>query len=153
MLSKIGPEFFRNLSNSLLIKKVNAMDLNLTPKQLAFSIGYGIALWIGAAMLVRALGPIGALSGWGLVVSYLALIPGTVPAVLLTKQIVSPFRDDLLMSVSIISATALLLDGISFGFFPALYGANAAHQLAAAGFILWGGGVGLVLAIVMGQDR
>jgi hypothetical protein len=129
------------------------MNLNLSPKQLAFSVGYGVALWIGAAFLVRTMGPMGALSGWGLVISYLVLIPGTVPAVLFTKQVVGPFRDNLLMSVSIISATALLLDGVTVGFFPTAYGTNAAHQVAAAGFFLWGGGIGLVLALVMGKDR
>ncbi len=41
---------------------------------------------------------------------------------------------------------AICLDGLAFGFFPGLYGAAEAHRLGAAGLVLWGGGVGMVLA-------
>jgi hypothetical protein len=64
---------------------------NLSPKQLAFCVGYGLALWLGAIFLVRAIGPMGAFSGMGLVISFIALIPGTLPAVLLTKSVMGPF--------------------------------------------------------------
>jgi hypothetical protein len=129
------------------------MNLNLTPTQWLFCFGYGLALWLGAVLLVRAMGPIGALSGIGLIISYVALVPGTLPAVLLTKRVMGPFIDQLLVGVSIISAIALVLAGIGFGFFPGLYGQDPAQALAASGFILWGGGVGLVLGLMMGKAR
>lgn len=129
------------------------MSLKLSPKQLAFSVGYGFALWIGAAFLVRTIGPMGAFSGWGLVVSFVLVIPAIVPAVLLTRSIVGGFRDELVLSVAIITAIACLLDGVTFSFFPQIYGAALADLPAVAGFLLWGGGVGLALAILMGRDR
>jgi hypothetical protein len=129
------------------------MTTNLSPKQWAFCVGYGFALWFGAILLVRTIGPLGALSGLGLVISFVLLIPGTLPAVLLTKKIVGPFMDQLLVGVSIISAIALLLAGVGFSFFPGLYGASPTDALAASGFILWGGGVGLVLGVMMGKAR
>lgn len=129
------------------------MFKNLSPKQLAFCVGYGLALWLGALFLVRALGPIGAFSGWGLVLSFVALIPGTLPAVLLTKSVMGPFKDQLLMGVTIISTIALLMAAIGFSFFPWLYGSDMKQVLAASGFMMWGGGMGFALALVVGKDR
>jgi hypothetical protein len=126
---------------------------DLSYKQLAFSVGYGFALWIGAAFLVRTIGPMGAFSGWGLAISFAAVIPAIVPAVLLTRSVVGEFRDQLVLSVAIITAIACLLDGLTLAFFPQVYGADAKSFAAIAGFLLWGGGVGLVLAIVMGRSR
>jgi hypothetical protein len=129
------------------------MTTGLSLKQWAFCVSYGLALWLGAALLVRAMGPMGALSGWWLVINFALLVPGTLPAVLLTKKVVGPFMDQLLVGVSVISAIALLLAGIGFSFFPGLYGPSPTDALAASGFILWGGGVGLVLGVMMGKAR
>jgi hypothetical protein len=129
------------------------MTTNLSLKQWAFCVSYGLALWLGACLLVRMMGPMGVLSGWGLVISFALLIPGTLPAVILTKQVVGPFKDQLLVGVSIISAIALLLAGIGFSFLPGLYGPDPAQVVAASGFIMWGGGIGLVFGVLMGKDR
>jgi hypothetical protein len=112
-----------------------------------------LALWLGAALLVRTMGTMGALSGWGLVISFVLLIPGTLPAVFLTQKVVGPYMDQLLVGVCIISAIALLLAGIGFSFLPGLYGPEPVQVVAAAGFIMWGGGVGLVLGVMMGKAR
>jgi hypothetical protein len=135
------------------IEKGTQMTHKLSPKQWAFCVSYGLALWLGACLLVRMMGPTGALSGWGLVISFVLLVPGTLPAVFLTKKVLGPFKDQLLVGVSIISAIALLLAGVGFSFFPGLYGVDPTQLLAASGFIMWGGGVGLVLGVMMGKDR
>jgi hypothetical protein len=126
---------------------------NISPKQLAFCVSYGLALWLGAILLVRTIGPMGAFSGLGLIISFVALIPGTLPAVLLTKRVMGPFKDQLLLGVTIISTIALLLAAIGFSFFPWLYGLDGATLLAASGFMMWGGGIGFVLALIVGKDR
>lgn len=126
---------------------------NISPKQLAFCVGYGLALWLGAIFLVRAMGQVGALSGWGLVISFALLVPGTLPAVLLTKQVMGPFLDQLLVGVTIISTIALLMAGLGFSFWPGIYGVDPTHLIAAAGFILWGGGIGFALALALGKVR
>lgn len=129
------------------------MIKEISLKQLAFCIGFGVALWIGAMMAIRTLVPLGALAGWGLVASFVLVIPATLPAVLLTRQIMGPSNNHFLLGVAIISTMALLLAGICFSFFPSLYGTDTPTLLAAAGFILWGGGVGFVLALIVGKDR
>jgi hypothetical protein len=126
---------------------------NVSPKQLAFCVSYGLGLWLGAIFLIRAIGPMGAFSGWGLIISFVALVPATLPAVLLTKKVMGPFKDQLLIGVTIISTIALLMAGICFSFFPSLYGRDATTLLAASGFMLWGGGIGFVLALMVGKDR
>jgi hypothetical protein len=123
----------------------------LNRNQIAFSIAYGAGLWFGAAMLVKALGPLGLLSGWSLAIGFVLLFPVTIPAVVLTQKVVGPSRERLLAAVSLITATALCLDGIGFGFFPGLYGAEPGHVIGGASLILFGGGVGLILALLMGK--
>lgn len=51
--------------------------------------------------------------------------------------------------IVISTAFAILLDGLAFGFFPAIYGADPAHQIAGAGLILWGGGLGFLAACAL----
>jgi hypothetical protein len=126
---------------------------NISPKQLAFCVSYGLGLWIGAIFLIRAIGPLGAFSGWGLIVSFIALVPATLPAVLLTKKVMGSFKDQLLLGVTIISTIALLMAGLCFSFWPSLYGSDTTTLLAASGFMLWGGGVGFVLALMVGKER
>jgi hypothetical protein len=123
----------------------------LTRSHIIFCLAYGAALWLGAAMLVKALGPMGLLSGWPLAIGFVLLFPVTVPAVLLTQKVVGPSRERLLAAVSLITATALCLDGFGFGFFPGLYGSQPDHVIGGASLILFGGGVGLILALVMGK--
>jgi hypothetical protein len=129
-----------------------AMFKDISFKQVAFCGSYGLALWIGAMLLIRAIGPMGAFSGIGLIVSFVAVIPATLPAVLLTKRVMGPSRGNMLVGVTIISTIALLLAGICFSFFPSLYAADIPTLLAAAGFMLWGGGVGFALALIVGED-
>jgi hypothetical protein len=129
------------------------MKDTITFKQMAFCVGYGLALWMGAIFLVRAMAGMGALSGVGLIIAFIVLIPATIPAVLLTQRVMGPSKAQLLVGVSIISAIALLLAGLSFSFSPSFYGTHPALVISAAGFILWGGGIGLVLALLMGKDR
>lgn len=129
------------------------MFKTMSPKQLVFCVGYGLALWLGAIFLVRMMGPMGALSGWGLVISFALLVPGTLPAVLMTRQVMGPSKDKLLLGVTIISTIALLMAGLCFSFWPSLYGPDMTHVLAASGFMLWGGGIGFVLALLVGKDR
>lgn len=125
----------------------------ISSKQLAFCVSYGLALWLGAILLIRAMGPMGVLSGWGLVLSFALLVPGTLPAVLLTQRIMGPSKDQLLLGVTIISTIALLLAGLCFSFWPWLYGKDMPQVISAAGFILWGGGIGFVLALIVAKDK
>ena len=125
------------------------MTRNLSAKQWTFCISYGLALWVGAMFLVRAMGSWGALSDWGFIIAFVLLVPATWPAVALTARVMGAEKGQLLIGVSIISTIALLLAGIGFAFFPHIYGSDPTSTVRAAGFILWGGGIGFVLALMM----
>lgn len=125
---------------------------NLNSRQAIILAVYGVVLWFLAAMLVRMLSPIGALSGVWQVVTYVLVVPGTVPAIFGARVIAKLARGQTAMGITVVTAAALLLDGVAFAWFPVLYGPDPAQWLAGAAVILWGAGVGLVLGILMNRD-
>jgi hypothetical protein len=126
----------------------NADELSTT--QLAIVAAIGAILWFLAALLIRAVEPIGALEGPGVALFYAAIIPGTVPFIPLIRRLASLRRDQTVYGVAVATGVAGLLDGVALAYFPALYGANTAGAGAA---ILWGAGVALLLAVVMSRGR
>jgi hypothetical protein len=121
----------------------------LTAKQIIILAPYGVVLWFLAAMLVRTLGPMGALDGFGRVITYALVIPGTVPAILIGRVLAKLSHDQTAIALIVITATALLLDGIAHAWFPSLYGSDPVLIVKGAAVIFWGAGVGLVLGLVM----
>jgi hypothetical protein len=124
----------------------------LTSKQIAILALYGAVLWFLAAMLVRVLAPMGALSGIWQVVTYALVVPGTVPAIWIARTIAGLARGQTATGLLVVTGAALLLDGVAFGWFPVIYGADPAHWLPGAAVVFWGAGVGLVLGILMNRD-
>jgi hypothetical protein len=124
----------------------------LTQKQLIISVIYGAILWFIAAMIVRYIGPMGALDGVALIVSYALVVPGTVPFILIAQKLIGLEKTQFPRSIMIITTTALLLDGIALNFFAGLYGSDPAIVMAGAALIMWGAGVGLLLGLIMGKD-
>jgi hypothetical protein len=124
----------------------------LTQKQVIFSVIYGVVLWFIAAMIVRYIGPMGAFEGMALVITYALVIPGTVPFIMLGQRLIGLAKGQIAGSIMIITATALLLDGIALNFFRGLYGNDPVIIMAGAALIMWGAGVGLVLGMVMGRE-
>ncbi len=126
----------------------------LTAKQIIILALYGTLLWFLAAILVRTIGPMGALDGFGQVITYALVIPGTIPAIWIGRALARLSRDQTAISLIVITATALLLDGVAHAWFPSLYGSDPALIVKGAAAIFWGAGVGLVLGLVMnGPDR
>lgn len=115
------------------------MSTRLTPRNAMMMVVFGAVLWFGAAMLLRTLVPMGALTAEWRMITYGLIIPGTFPFVWLAQRITGAA----LPAVAVATAAATLLDGVALGWFPTLYGTD---PLAAAAAILWGGGVGLALA-------
>jgi hypothetical protein len=125
---------------------------NLTTNQIIILTIYGAVLWYLAAILVRTIGPLGALDGgWG-ILSYALVIPGTVPAILLARPLAKLRHDQTVVGIAVVTATALLLDGIAHAWFPAIYGTDSALIVKGAAAIFWGAGVGLVWAIIMNKE-
>lgn len=119
--------------------------------QVVVLVAIGVALWFGAALMLRYLGAAGAFEGRGTLLIYALVIPGTVPFVVLTRTLARLARDQILLGVAIVTSTATLLDGAALAAMPTMYG-DAAPLVAASGAaILWGVGVGLVLGLVLSR--
>jgi len=127
--------------------------LPLTRSQITILAILGAVLWLAAALLLRALAPFGIYEGTARVILYLLVIPGTVPFVLLAKTMAKLAPDQIAIGLSVLTAAAILLDGIALAWFPRLYGSELAHFAGAGAVILWGGGVGLVLGFLMNRVR
>jgi hypothetical protein len=108
-------------------------------------VAVGAILWFLAALLIRAMQPLGALHAPGVVVTYALVAVGTAPIVWLTRRLVG--AEETVFAVTLVTGTAALLDGNALVWIPALYGPDTAGAGAA---ILWGAGVALILGIVMG---
>jgi hypothetical protein len=126
--------------------------IGLTISQTILLIGIGAALWLLAAIILRFIAPMGALESTARLITYALVIPGTVPFVILTKMIVKLLPHQLFTGVAVATTTALLIDGVVIAWFPAVYGGALPQVTNCAAVILWGAGVGLVLAFVMNKE-
>jgi hypothetical protein len=119
--------------------------------QVVTLVGLGILLWFLAALMLRALEPVGALTAPGVFLLYALIIPGTYPFVLLIRRLAKLRADQMMLGVTAVTATATLCDANALVWFPeALYGAK---PLGAAAAVLWGVGVALFLGITMNRAR
>jgi hypothetical protein len=123
----------------------------LTPLQITMLAIFGAILWFAAANTLRVIGPMGAFQGYSRVMLYIAIIPGTYPFVLLAKKMIKLASDQIAIGYTVATATATLLDGMALAWFPALYGSSAEQVAASGAAILWGVGVGLVLALMVNR--
>jgi hypothetical protein len=113
----------------------------------------GAALWFLAAIILRAIAPLGAIEGGMRAVTYLLVIPGTLPFVLLVRKLVRLRPSQLFTGIGVATATALIIDGIVIAWFPQIYGGSLPHVTNCAAIILWGAGVGMVLAFLLNKGE
>ena len=121
----------------------------LTHRQVWLAALNGAALWLAAALLLRWLGPLGIHDGAARVILYALVLPGTYPFNLLIKAIARLERGQMVQALALGTAVATLLDGIALAWFPNLYGIGIEMHMGAATVILWGAGVGILLAFWM----
>lgn len=121
----------------------------LSASQLIRSAMVGVLIWFAAALLIRFIEPVGAFDQPMVALTYLLVIPGTVPVVLLLRTVAGLAKNQTGLGMAAGTAAATLLDGVVLTWFPALYGENPA---AAGAAILFGAGVGLVLGFLMSRD-
>lgn len=119
--------------------------------QVALLIGLGGILWFLGAIVLRLVAPMGALEGATRALTYALLVPGTLPAIWLIWKLPGLRRDQIALGGAIATATATLLDGIALAWFPTLYAADVRLVAACGAAILWGAGVGLVLALLLNR--
>jgi hypothetical protein len=130
-----------------------ASQPTLTAMQISILAIYGAVLWFLAAMLVRTIGPMGALDGVSGIIVYALVIPGTVPAIIAARPLAKLRHDQTVNGISIVTATALLLDGVAHAWFPVIYGTDPALIVKGAAAIFWGAGIALVLAFLINKEE
>jgi hypothetical protein len=124
----------------------NATDLPGLPGMGMMAV-LGAVFWFGFAMFVRILEPFGLLQGGAKVVMFVIAIPIVIALIAGIRVVMRYPAARMTEIIGIITAFAILLDGLSFAFYPTLYGNDPAHQIAGAGLILWGGGLGVLAAL------
>ncbi len=125
----------------------------LSAQQTAIMVISGVIVWFAAALLLHWLVPIGALDGAMRILTYLLIIPGTLPVLLVMIRLADLSAAQVVPGFSMGTAAALLCDGIAVAWAPGLYGANPDHVRLAAAVILWGAGVGIILAFAVASRR
>lgn len=118
----------------------------LSTRQAAMMVISGVVVWFTAAVLLHWLVPLGALDGTMRVLTYLLVIPATLPVLLGVIRLASLSAAQVVPGFSLGTAAALLCDGMAVAWAPALYGASTDHVRLAAAAILWGAGAGIMLA-------
>lgn len=126
--------------------------LGLSTRQIGTLAVIGAVLWFIAAILLRNIGPLGAFEGGNRVLLYALTIPGTIPFIWMTQRLARLASNQIAIGIAIVTATALLLDGVAVAWFPQLYGDELAQVTSSAAAILWGAGVGLMLAFLMNKE-
>jgi hypothetical protein len=130
-----------------------ANRIGLSNQQTVLLIIIGAVLWFLAAIILRLIAPMGALEGSARLITYALVIPGTLPFVILTRMAAKLRSDQLFTGVAVVTMTALLIDGIVIAWFPAVYGGALPQVTNCAAAILWGAGVGLVLAFILNKGE
>lgn len=121
---------------------------SIKPSQIIIMAIYGGILWFVAAMIIRAVEPLGGQEVPGILLLYASMVPGFYPFVLLARRIANLRHDQTLIGVAIATGTAALIDAHALIFIPELYGPR---PTAAGATILWGIGVVLLMAAAMNR--
>jgi len=121
----------------------------LTVAQVVLLVLLGILFWFVAAMLLNWLAPMGALDGAMQALTYALVVPATVPFILLTMRLAQLSRQTVAIGGSVVTMSALLTDGLIFGWAPWIYSMDPELAVKCSGAVLWGAGVGLAISLVL----
>ena len=121
--------------------------------QFALLLTLGAILWFVAALMLKAFAPMGVYEGGARAVLYALIVPGTVPFLFLSLRIAKVDRRDYFVAYSIMTMSAMFLDGVALAWFPTLYGGTAEYVAGAGGTILWGAAVGMALALILNKRK
>ena len=119
--------------------------LPISSGQMATLIAAGIIFWFIGALICRWVGAIGAFDGANRALLYAALVPGTLPVILLVRRAARLAPDQVALGSAIVTAAAIACDSIALVVIPDLYGAGVEQAAASGAVILWGGAVAIAL--------
>ncbi len=122
-----------------------ANRLPFSSGQMATLIISGVIFWFIGALICRWVGAIGAFEGANRVLLYAALVPGTLPVILLVRRIARLSPDQVALGSAIVTAAAIACDSVALVIIPNLYGAGVEQTAASGAVILWGGAVAIAI--------
>ena len=125
----------------------------VSPAQVIALIGIGTFLWFLGVLFLRWASAGEWMAGTPHMIIYALTIPVTWPLVRFAPQAVRLPATNTLFAASVISMTALLIDGIIIGYAPFVYATDPALARACAGGLLWGVGVAMALGLVLQPRR
>ncbi|UVO54692.1 hypothetical protein [Sphingomonas sp. SUN039] len=117
--------------------------------QTATLASMGAVYWFVAALVVRwtAANWVGSDGATALV--FALIVVATVPALFLGMAVARVGRDRAQISATVMTGTALLLDGVALTWAKSLYGTDPSVVLGGAASIMWGAGVALALGMML----
>lgn len=119
--------------------------LPFATRQLSIIVGTGVVVWFVGALVCRWIGDAGWYAGTARWVAYAALIPGTLPVLLLLRALAGLRSDQMALASAVATAAAITLDSVAMVVMPELYAANSENLASAGASILWGGAVAIFL--------
>lgn len=130
-----------------------------TTRRLPFSAGQtatlilsGVIFWFIGALICRWAGSVGAFDGLNRILLYAALIPGTLPVILLIRQVARLAPGEVALGSAIATAAAIACDGVALVVYPDLYGPGVEQTAASGAVILWGGAVAIALGCLLNRS-
>ncbi len=115
-------------------------------KQILF-MALGVAFWFVAAMIIRLSGQaVFSENNPYLLLMFVLAVPITFGFIFITQKMGKLKQSEILRPIAIVTATAALLDGVAMTWFRSLYSNSFEVSFFGSALILWGAGLGLLLA-------
>lgn len=121
--------------------------------QIVILTSLGFLFWLMAALFIRYGVPADLFGGTASAMLFALSVPCALLLVLTSKRVAGLRPDQLVAGVAFAAAVAMLCDGVTLTWFPALYGGASENLVPAAAWLLWGVGVCLILAFVDGARK
>lgn len=129
-------------------------NIFLEKRKIVLSVTLGAIFWFVAALIVRFSGDsVFAENNLYIIPMFVMLFPLSYFFILISLKVAHLQKSELIKSVSIITLTAMLLDGIALTWFRGLYSDKYEVSHHGAAFILFGVGVGLSLAYFLSDKN
>lgn len=112
-------------------------------------IAIGAAFWLGFALVVNLFGDLMFDRGAIHVIAFLAAPPIVFAALWIVARLTATPLGEMTVPAAIMTAAATILDGAAITLAPGLYGGVGPALAPGAAWILWGGGWGLAVALLL----
>ena len=120
----------------------------LTRIQIAKLVALSLGFWVLATLYIRLL-PNALVSPIQGSLGFITTVPVAWLSVRLTKAVGGLAPDQLLAGVTVVGATAMMIDGVALRWFSGVYGSADLTVRLGAAWLLWGYGVSLLIALIM----